>query len=221
MARGAAYFDLDRTLVRRSVEQAFAVVLLRLGLLSYRQMAGVAWRHLMYDLHLIGDFSEVKRQAVRGIVKGLPVATLEEAFEDFFRTRLLPTVRPEIASEIQRHRQAGERTVLLTSTLDLIARPFAREFGMDACFAATLESANGRYSGEIIGELPHGEQKSRIVAADARQHDCDPADSFAYGDHYSDRFMLEAVGHPVAVNPDRKLGALASRRGWPVMRLCP
>jgi HAD superfamily hydrolase (TIGR01490 family) len=221
MARGAAYFDLDRTLCRRSTEHAFAVLLMRRGWLSYRQMAGVAWWHLMYDLHLIGNFAEAKRRIVRGLLKGLPVADLEDAFADFFRTRLLPAVRPEVAAEIGLHRQVGRRIVLLTSTLDLIARPFGRKFGMDACFAATLEMSDGCYSGEIVGVLPHGEQKSRILAADARESKCDLSECFAYGDHYSDRFMLETVGHPVTVNPDRKLRTLAARRGWPIMRVHP
>ncbi len=221
MTRGAAYFDLDRTLCKVPAEQAFATHLLRLGVLTGWQMATVIGRHLLYDFYLVSNFSDTKRRAIRSLVRGLSVSDMAAAFEDLFRLRLLPAVRPEIVAEIHDHRRMGRRTVLLTSTLDLIARPFAREFGMDAYFAVTLEQAEGRYSGGIEGNLPHGEEKSRILLADARRHDCDPSDCFAYGDHYSDRFMLQSVGHPFAVSPDRKLRTLALHRGWPIMPACP
>ena len=212
-----AYFDLDLTFSARSTEPLVTKALWADGWLSASQLARVTWSYVLYEFRLIRDFPETKRRAVRSLLTGLPASEIEAAVDECFQSLLLHLARPYLADELQRHRQAGRRVALLTSTLDLIARPFSRHFGFDEMFAATLEVSGGVYTGAIIGEIPYGEVKAEIVRRHLSETGADLVKCFAYGDHFSDRFFMQEVGNPVAVYPDRKLRDFAARREWQIV----
>jgi HAD superfamily hydrolase (TIGR01490 family) len=116
------------------------------------------------------------------------------------------------------HRTAGRRTVLVTGSIDFIIAPLAESLGVDEVIAPGLLTENGRFTGALDGPPVGMEEKARRIAAFARAHDIDLAASFAYGDSKADLPMLEAVGHPQVVNPDKVLRMIAIHRGWPVHR---
>jgi len=112
------------------------------------------------------------------------------------------------------HQAQGHRVFLVTGTLGPLARAAARRLPgpVEAC-ATELESRDGRWTGRVAGEHQRGEAKARALRRLAAQHDLDLSESHAYGNCLADLSMLEAVGHPVAVNPDDGLERIACSEG--------
>jgi HAD superfamily hydrolase (TIGR01490 family) len=108
--------------------------------------------------------------------------------------------------------------VLVTGSLDFIIAPLAEELGVADILAASLIESHGRFTGQLTAEPLCDQEKARRVRTFAEQNGIDLSRSYAYGDSIADLAMLEAVGHPQAVNPDRALAAVARARGWPVLR---
>jgi phosphoserine phosphatase len=115
---------------------------------------------------------------------------------------------------VREHRRLGHRTVLLTGALDVIVDPLRPLF--DDVLCAALAQSRGRFRGELLTSPPTGEARALLMADYAVDHGLDLGESVAYADSASDLPMLEAVGHPVAVNPEAKLAAIARKRGWHV-----
>jgi HAD superfamily hydrolase (TIGR01490 family) len=122
----------------------------------------------------------------------------------------------EVEACIAEHRAAGRRIVLVTGSLDFIMAPLAEDLRADDVIASSLVEANGRFTGELDGPPIGQEEKRRRVLEFARANAIDLSQSYAYGDAIADLPMLEAVGFPHTVNPDKALGAVAKTRGWTV-----
>ena len=147
---------------------------------------------------------------------GLPVREIKFAAADcvryISRSRWLGGAR----EKIQEHRDRGDRIVLVTGSLDFLMAPLAEELGGASVLAATLEEQGDRFTGRLVGEPVIAEEKRRKVLEFAAQNAIDLTQCHAYGDSSADLPMLEAVGFPHAVNPDRRLRAVARRCGWAI-----
>ena len=135
-----------------------------------------------------------------------------ESFSGFTLNRIFP----DALKQLREHKAAGHRVVLLSGALDFLLEPM-RDL-VDDVLCATLAVENGTYTGELSGAPVAGDARARMLASFARRRNLDLSRSYAYADSISDLPMLEAVGNPVAVNPDRRLGAAAKDRGWRVER---
>jgi HAD superfamily hydrolase (TIGR01490 family) len=134
----------------------------------------------------------------------------KESFSGFTLNRIYPGA----LARLREHKEAGHRVVLLSGALDFLLAPF--EDLADDVLCATLETENGTYTGELSGPPVAGDARARMLASFARRRNLDLARSYAYADAISDLPMLEAVGNPVAVNPDRRLRSAAAERGWEI-----
>ena len=134
-------------------------------------------------------------------------------------TLILTKSFPSAIRRVREHRRRGHRTVLITGALDFVVRPLAPLFDDVVC--ATMRAEDGRYTGELDDVPPTGEARAQAMADYAAAEGLDLAESVAYADSASDLPMLEAVGFPVAVNPETRLSALARRRGWLVEQFDP
>src|SRR5215208_4307360 len=134
----------------------------------------------------------------------------KESFAGFTLDRLFP----EALQQLRDHKAAGHRVVLLSGALDFLLEPM-KDLADDV-LCSTLAQENGAYTGELTGAPVAGEARARMLASFARRRGLDLSRSYAYADSISDLPMLEAVGNPVAVNPDRRLGTAAKARGWKV-----
>jgi HAD superfamily hydrolase (TIGR01490 family) len=132
----------------------------------------------------------------------------QESFPGFTLSRIYP----EALACLREHKRMGHRVVLLSGALDFLLDPF-KDLADDV-LSASLAEEDGVYTGELSGTPVAGEARARMLASFARKRGVDLARSYAYADSISDLPMLEAVGNPVAVNPDRRLAAAASSRGW-------
>ncbi len=120
---------------------------------------------------------------------------------------------PAAIRRVREHRALGHRTVLITGALDFLVRPLAPLF--DDIIAAELGQRNdGTYDGMMTSVPPTGETRAYALEAYAKSHGISLAESVAYADSSSDLPMLEAVGFPVAVNPETRLASIARKRGW-------
>lgn len=215
--RAAAFFDLDRTLISGSSTFTFGVAAWRASLLAGRQLSGDAARALSFRLFGASDErSASTRDRLLAAIRDVPEADLA-ALNGVILPRLVEQVRPESHELIEMHRNAGREQWIVSASAQGIVDPLAHAIGMTGGIGTRVAVHDGVYTGELDGPFVYGEGKVEAIRTIARERHYDLERCYAYSDSISDRPMLELVGHPVAVNPDRALEALARSRGWPVV----
>lgn len=216
MARAAAVFDLDRTLLRGASGPVITAALRAEGVLPDRSIPGEGLVYRIFDL--IGETRPsmvLTRQAARAAA-GWSCDAVRRAGERA-AGRLVDDVPGYARVLVEQHRAAGRPLVLATTTPRDLVEPLAERLGFDAVVATRYRQRDGVYEGGIDGEFVWGRGKLRSVAEWATTADVDLASSWAYSDSYYDLPLLTAVAHPHAVNPDPRLAAVATVRRWPVV----
>ncbi|MEJ7872213.1 MAG: HAD-IB family hydrolase, partial [Rubrobacteraceae bacterium] len=209
----AAIFDVDGTLVASNVVSHYAWLKMR-DLPAALRLAWAASFVLRVPFYWALDkvsrthFNRVFYKNYQGWKPARARALGKESFSGYVLKRLYP----EALATLRAHKEAGHRVVLLSGALDFVLAPF--EDLADDVLTARLEEENGVYTGELSGAPVAGEARARMLASFARRRNLDLSRSYAYADSISDLPMLEAVGNPVAVNPDGRLEKAARERGW-------
>jgi len=208
----AAFFDLDRTLLRRSSALALAPAFRRHGIISRRMMVEAAAWQVLFMLRG-ASHQAVRRAAEDGLLllRGHTPEEMRVLVGESMETVLRPLVYAESLDLVERHRRRGEPVYIVSATLQEIVQAIADDLGFDGALGTVCEVVDGRYTGKALRAL-HAEGKANCI----RALDYDLEASTAYSDSHTDLPFLEAVGHPVAVNPDRKLRKIATQRGWPI-----
>jgi HAD superfamily phosphoserine phosphatase-like hydrolase len=142
-----------------------------------------------------------------------PIAQLDEDAVEMFSDLIITKSFPAAIRRVREHRSLGHRTLLITGALDFVVAPLRPLFDDVVC-ASLAPTANGRYAGELTDVPPTGESRAQVLFDYADAQGLSLAESVAYADSASDLPMLEAVGFPVAVNPETRLAAIARKRGW-------
>ncbi len=213
--RHLAVFDLENTLVASNVVDSYSYLATRRRDAGARvafvlRTLGQAPGLLAADRADRGDFL---RSFYRRY-EGAPVDRLRRDGWDLWNDLLLTKSFPAGLRRVRAHRALGHRTLLITGALDVVIEPLRPLFDEVVC--AHLGERKGRYTGELLEAPPTGEARALIMAAYAEANGLDLEQAVAYADSASDLPMLEAAGHPVAVNPETKLAAIARKRGWHV-----
>ena len=213
----AAFFDLDRTLLRRSSALALAGSFRDRGLISRRQLAKAAGWQLLFVLRGAGH-EAVRRAAEDGLVvlRGFTPEGLRELVAEAMEPVLRPLVYAEPLHLVEQHRERGDGVYIVSATLQEIVEAIASDLGFDGALGTICEVRDGAYTGRAVRAL-HAENKATCVRELAESQGFDLAECTAYSDSHTDLPFLEAVGHPVVVNPDRALRTIAAERGWPVI----
>ncbi len=218
LQRGAAFFDLDRTLLRGASGEVFSEAMRTAGMTS-RSMPGE--RFLFGVFNAIGETlpsMALARQAVT-LAKGRSQAAVREA-ADTVADRLVGMVQPFAETAFAAHRAAGRPIVLATTTPYDLVKPFADRLGLDDVVATKYTvDADGRYDGTLAGPFVWSAGKLAAISEWAEGHGVDLAESYAYSDSAYDSPMLSAVGHPIVVNPDPRMVLIAATRRWPTLNL--
>jgi HAD superfamily hydrolase (TIGR01490 family) len=213
----AAIFDVDGTLVGSNVVSYYAWLRMRelspaarpLWLAAFLTKIPYYWA---LDKVSRGHFNRAFYKNYRGWKPSRARQLGRESFAGFTLDRIYPGA----LERLREHKEAGHRVVLLSGALDFLLEPF--EDLVDDVLSASLEEEDGVYTGELTGAPVAGDARARMLASFARRRKLDLSRSYAYADSISDLPMMEAVGNPVAVNPDRRLEAAAEERGWKIRR---
>ena len=218
MGTAAAFFDLDRTLLRGASGPAISRALQAAGLLPERSVPG---QDLLFGLfNLVGENRPsmvLTRQSAR-MTAGWDVEALRRAGVQAAAV-LEGEVQPWVRPLIDEHHAEGRQVVLATTSPYELVKPLADRLGADDVLATRYEVVHGQCTGRIDGRFVWGKEKLAEARDWAADHDVSLADSWAYSDSYYDAPLLAAVGHPVVVNPDPRLTALAVLRRWPTRHL--
>jgi len=207
-----AFFDVDGTLLPPpSTERRFIRWLLD------RKIIGI--RHLTRSaISLLIDFpwSAAKLKANKAYLRGEPVERFRALGAEVIAAAVAPAVRLAAREAIGRHRRQGDRIILLTGTLDLLAEPLARALAIDDIVCGRLEQSHGRFTGRTIPPHPYGKGKADALRHYARQAGIDLKQTTLYGDGWSDLPAFQLGGHPTVVNPSPPLEWLVRQQGWTV-----
>jgi HAD superfamily hydrolase (TIGR01490 family) len=214
----AAFFDVDNTLMRGASIYHFARGLAARGMFGPADLARVTWGQLAFRFGGTenSDHIDAAKRAALAFVAGHEVADIVSLGEEIYDDTMADRIWEGTRKLTQRHLDAGQRVWLVTATPVELASILARRLGLTGALGTVAESADGVYTGKLVGGLLHGEAKAAAVQALARREGLDLSRSSAYSDSVNDLPMLELVGHPHVVNPDARLLAEARLRDWPV-----
>lgn len=212
--RRAAFFDMDRTLVRVNTARLWAAWQRRHGQARRREFVVILWWLARYSVGAI-DVPTVARDVIARM-KGRSEAEFEAEVVRWVETEVLREISDAARDAVRAHRAAGDLVALLSTTTIYAGRAVAAAVGIEHVLASRFRVVEGRFTGEVDGLLVYGAGKVSAAEAWAREHSVDLGRSVFYTDSISDLPMLERVGEARVVNPDPRLRWVARRRGWPV-----
>lgn len=214
--RVAAFFDLDRTIIATSSAHALGKELLSEGLITLSQALHLS---LEKASHLVAGHSDAQMESARTwfgeMIVGWDVAQVRSVATQALRSEITPTVYQEARDLIEQHVTAGHLIVIVSASAQDLVDIIAGELGISHVIATQLEVVDGKYTGNIPFYCS-GVEKEQSIKDFATLNDVDLSASYAYSDSITDLPMLCAVGHPVAINPDRALRNHAKEQGWPI-----
>ncbi|MBN1836416.1 MAG: HAD-IB family hydrolase [Spirochaetales bacterium] len=211
---GIDFFDLDHTLIAGSSAVSFLLHGIRGRVFPVTAALFVPLFYVRYRLGLINPEAETWSFSV---LHGISRPVLEEVAREGFRG-LRERIYPQARALIAARRARGREVVLATSSIAIAVRPLAEELGITEVIASRLELQGERCTGRFVEPPLLGQQKKRRVLGYLDERGVQPEACGFYTDSISDLPLLEAVGEPVAVNPDPRLRRLARSRGWSVLR---
>ncbi|SDJ52046.1 HAD-superfamily subfamily IB hydrolase, TIGR01490 [Actinokineospora alba] len=215
--RIAAFFDLDKTVIAKSSTLAFSRPFFQGGLINRRGVLKSAYAQFVFAASgADADQVERMREHLTSLCAGWDVEQVRSIVEETLHDIVDPLVYAEAAELVAEHQANGHEVVVISASGEEIVAPIAEMIGATHSVGTRMVSAEGRYTGEIDFYC-YGDNKAAAIRELAEQHGYDLAASHAYSDSSTDLPMLEAVGHPAVVNPDRGLRKIATERGWPIL----
>lgn len=214
-ARRAAFFDVDRTLLRIDTGTSWMRFLYSRGEISTIAMARVLYWGLLYRAAVL-DLESLARRLAADLA-GDREAELIAKSRIWHAAHVGHQVAHEARRAVEAHRRSGDVVVLLTATTQYAAEEIGRGLAIDHTLCSRLEVQGGVFTGRLA-QLCYGPNKVTLAERFADEHGVDLARSYFYSDSYNDLPMLRRVGVPVAVNPDARLWWYARRAGWRVAR---
>jgi HAD superfamily hydrolase (TIGR01490 family) len=216
--RAAAFFDLDKTVVAKSSTLAFGRELYREGLITPTVVLKGAYAQMAYSLLGADERRmEKSRVALLELTKGWEADRVQRLVRETLQEVIDPLIYEEALELFDDHRRAGRDLYLVSSSGIEVVRPLAEYLGVPNVIATEANiDADGCYDGTLAFYC-YADSKAVAIREEARRRGIDLDASYAYSDSVTDLPMLEAVGNPVAVNPDKELRAVAVERDWPIL----
>lgn len=211
----AAFFDLDKTVIAKSSTLAFSRPFFQEGLINRRAVLKSAYAQFVFMLAgADADQMDRMRAHITSLCTGWDVDQVNAIVEETLHDIVDPLVYKEATQLISEHKEQGHDIVLLSASGEEVVGPIARLLGATHWAGTQMVVSEGRYTGEVAFYCS-AEHKAQAATGLAHQYGYDLARCHAYSDSVTDIPLLEVVGHPTAVNPDRGLRKEATVRGWP------
>jgi HAD superfamily hydrolase (TIGR01490 family) len=212
----AAFFDLDKTILAKSSSFAFARPFYKEGLIGRADVIKSAYAQFVYLASGADhDQMESMRQYMSTLVTGWEVEKVKQIVSETLDTIVDPMVYEEALDLIAHHRMLGHQIIIISSSGTDVVEPIGERLGADLAIGTQVGIEDGKYTGEILF-YAYGPGKAEAMRSLAAERGYDLDECYAYSDSFTDVPMLEAVGHPVAVNPDTELRKLAVENHWPI-----
>jgi HAD superfamily hydrolase (TIGR01490 family) len=216
--RAAAFFDLDKTILAKSSSLAFARPFYEGGLIGRTDVMRSAYAQFVYLVSGANDDQmDQMRAYLSALVSGWDVSKVQRIVSETLDSIVDPIIYEEAVALIREHQGVGRDVIIISSSGNEVVEPIGERLDVDLAIGTQMAVEDGRYTGEILF-YAYGEGKAEAMRRLAEERGYDLAQSYAYTDSHTDLPMLEAVGHPVATNPEKELEAVAVERGWPVLR---
>lgn len=213
----AAFFDLDKTILAKSSSFAFARPFYKEGLIGRSDVIRSAYAQFVFLASGADhDQMETMRAYMSELVTGWEVTKVKRIVNETLDTIVDPIVYAEALELMESHRSSGQNVIIISSSGTDVVEPIGERLGADLAIGTQVGIEDGRYTGEILF-YAYGEGKAQAMRDIAAERGLDLAECYAYSDSITDLPMLEAVGHPTAVNPDDDLRAIAVERNWPIL----
>ncbi len=213
----AAFFDLDKTILAKSSSFAFAKPFYKEGLIGRADVVRSAYAQFVFFASGADhDQMESMRHYMSELVTGWEVEKVQQIVAETLDDIIDPMVFQEAIDLMAEHRAAGRDVIIISSSGTDVVEPIGARLGADLAIGTQVAIEAGRYTGEIVF-YAYGEGKAEAMRSLADERGYLLGDCYAYSDSATDLPMLEAVGHPVAVNPDAALRTIAGERGWPTV----
>jgi len=212
------FVDVDNTLVSGASIYMFAIEAWKSGFIRWHHVIPALFQQRAFirkgeTTHRI----KTTRERAQALVAGHSVETFVKIGEAAWRRSIAPKVFPDVLATLQEHVRKGHAVWLMTASPQPLAEVIARDLQLHGAIGTTLEERDGKFTGEIVGELLHGPLKAEAAKRHAEAMGVNLADCYAYSDSVADIPLLELVGNPVAVNPDSGLLSHATAIGWPIL----
>ncbi len=216
--KAAAFFDLDNTVIQGASLFHLAKGLYRRGFFPTRVIVKGLWLQAYFRIAGRENAGHIDsaRHASLGFIEGHTVEEVTEIGREVYESSIADLIWPGTRAIAQMHLDAGQQVWLVTAAPVEVAGVVAARMGLTGALATTAEHVDGVYTGRLDGELLHGPAKADAIRALAHEHGLELARCFAYSDSFNDLPMLSLVGHPCAINPDRRLLAHAEEHDWQV-----
>ena len=212
---GIAFFDMDKTLLTRSSSLLYVSYLMQQRLISANEVVNVMIISMQYSLNLL-NFPKALARLSKSVKGGDAVAT-KVMCDKWFEDSLVHYIAPKAITRLREHERRGDVVILLSASTQFAVEPVARHLNVPYC-CTQVEIVDDAFTGDVVGMHCYAEGKKYWGERIAQERKENLADCTFYSDSYSDHWLMDIVGHPVAVNPDSKLAALARRKRWPVER---
>lgn len=210
---GLAFFDMDKTLLSKSSGTLYLKYLSKRGMVTPGQFAGVMLVSVQYSLNML-NFPKALARLSKYVKDGDAVAT-KKLCDQWVEEDVLQYIAPKALARLREHERCGDTVLLLSASTQFAVEPVARHLNIP--YRCTeLEVVNGKFTGSIVGDSCYGDGKRIWGERIAAERGVPLADVTFYTDSFSDHTLMDVVGHPVAINPDRQLRKHAEARGWPI-----
>jgi HAD superfamily hydrolase (TIGR01490 family) len=209
-----AFFDMDLTILTESSGLLYVRYLWRSGGITRRNVLGAYWYAALYKLGIF-DYPVVAAKLASAIADNSEAesrAFCQRWFDDLASHH----IATRAVEKIGEHRTQGHLVTVISASTPYIVGPVAAYLGIDDYLCTHLEVIQGQFTGRIIEPPCFGPGKVVWAERYAHRHEAHLSDAYFYSDSYTDRDLLQEVGHPIAVNPDPRLRRLASASGWPI-----
>jgi len=208
------FFDVDETILKGQSQKHFIDYLFEKKMISLSSYLKIIFWFLLYKLKLTDNPKKILEYALKKTIENKNNDYVKKITKDFFNKKLKPLFFQEALLLIKKHQKNKREIVLISNSLEIILNEISNFLKTKYFLGTSLETKKNIYTGKIIGKINYGKNKSNNIKKFIKENNFSLINSWGYGDHFSDHFMLNLVKHPFVVNGDKKLKKMAKEKKW-------